>query len=556
MSSWHVIAGEWSLPGLDPAVTYLVPVESLIEIARDREPVDLPLDQVCYRHEVMSEDRLRECDTSHPCIVADGVGNPGDLRYRLLDGNHRIHKMIAENRRSAPFCVLQLEDFRHLIKRFEEYLPDWPVQPNAGGASGIGGGSEIVAETERSADGTTATAEELTTTARQRVTERRFGRAIELMNRALEIEPESVDRIRYRAWILQIVSRHDEALLDLQKLTTLVPDEEATWQNLAHSLRTMGRHKEAEAALLKALELNPRSADCMADLGTMYRDIGRHEEAADWLQKAVAEAPADAGLKALLGAALLAGGSAAAGREALESAFQINPYDRTTLAYLYIALCQTGDREAALDLTRPELFVRSFQRPGSVDASSDRDDLDHRLATHVRQHPTLQYERLGNTTRGGTHTGNLLEESPGPVAELVAWIEDRVRAYLKSLPMDGSHPYLAWTPDNWDLDVWGIVIQPGGYQESHIHRDGWVSGVYYAAVPESVQTGMEENMGGSLEIGRPPEAFCGSAAFPTQVLRPRPGRVNLFPSYQWHRTLPYESDGERICIAFDIRPRM
>lgn len=387
------------------------------------------------------------------------------------------------------------------------------------------------------------------------VSERRFGKAAECLDRALARRPDAIEWMRLRGNVLQILARHEEALRDFRAVVANTPSDAQSWQRLAHSLRSLDHTEEAEQAFLKAVELDPGSVDSMADLGNLYRDAGRHREAVEWLSRAVEGAPSDGGLRAMLGAALLAAGRPGEARPSLERAFRLNPYDRTALAYLYVALCQTGDRELAAALIRPELLVRSFQRPGSAGGAGEPDDLDHRLAEHVRGHPALEFERAGNTTRGGAHTGNLLDDAPGPVLELVEWIEDRVRFYLDELPADGSHPYLAWRPGAWDMDIWGIVIRPGGFQLSHIHRDGWVSGVYYAAVPGSVQD-ESGDVGGCLELGRPPEAFSGSGDFPAMMIRPRPGRLNLFPSYLWHRTLPYEEDGERICIAFDIRPRV
>jgi len=397
--------------------------------------------------------------------------------------------------------------------------------------------------------------EALVTQAGTLVSRRQFGKAVECLDRALEQRPDTAEWIRFRGNVLQILARHEEALQDFRSLIARTPSDAQAWQKLAHSLRSLDQLDEAEKAFLKALEFDPRSVDSMADLGNLYRDAGRCREAVEWLSKAVGGAPSDSGLRAMLGAALLAAGEPGSARQSLEKAFQLNPYDRTAMAYLYVALCQTGDREIASSLVQPELLVRSFQRPGSAGGSGNPDDLDDRLADHVRQHPALEFERPGNTTRGGAHTGNLLDDAPGPVLDLVEWIEDRVRAYLHALPTDGSHPYLAWKPGSWDIDIWGIVIRQGGYQLSHIHRDGWISGVYYAAVPESVRSEAAGDPAGCLELGRPPEAFCGTTDFPTMILRPRPGRLNLFPSYLWHRTLPYQEDQERICIAFDIRPK-
>jgi tetratricopeptide (TPR) repeat protein len=383
---------------------------------------------------------------------------------------------------------------------------------------------------------------------------RRFEAAVETLNGVLAQLPGHEEALRHRAWLSQILSRHEAALADLERLALSRPDDPEVWRLRAGSLRALGRHDPAEAAFLEAIRLDPDYVPALADLGNLCRDTGRHDEAIAWLERARRSAPADRRLDTLLGAALLAAGRIDSAQTVLEAAFEANPYDRLTLAYLYVAYCRSGRRADALDLARPELFIRSEQRPGSRPSSGgDGDDLDARLAHHVRGYPGLQFERPGNTTRGGAQTGNLLAGSPGPVTELAAWLDQQVRACLSALPMDGSHPYLGWTPARWDLDIWGVVLRPGGFQESHIHPDGWLSGVYYAAVPPGIG---ESGPAGCLQIGTPPSTFGPPEAFPSRVLPPRPGYLCLFPSFLWHRTVPYDTPGERICLAFDVRPRV
>jgi hypothetical protein len=42
--------------------------------------------------------------------------------------------------------------------------------------------------------------------------------------------------------------------------------------------------------------------------------------------------------------------------------------------------------------------------------------------------------------------------------------------------------------------------------------------------------------------------------FSTQALAPEVGDFIMFPSSLFHRTIPFSSDEERICIAFDLKP--
>jgi hypothetical protein len=39
-----------------------------------------------------------------------------------------------------------------------------------------------------------------------------------------------------------------------------------------------------------------------------------------------------------------------------------------------------------------------------------------------------------------------------------------------------------------------------------------------------------------------------------RTVRPEPGLAVFFPSYVFHSTLPYEGEGERLGIAFDVYP--
>ncbi|WP_414673858.1 putative 2OG-Fe(II) oxygenase, partial [Methylophaga sp. UBA3595] len=42
--------------------------------------------------------------------------------------------------------------------------------------------------------------------------------------------------------------------------------------------------------------------------------------------------------------------------------------------------------------------------------------------------------------------------------------------------------------------------------------------------------------------------------FPSKTIAPEVGDIVMFPSSVFHRTIPFNSDEERICIAFDLKP--
>ena len=48
--------------------------------------------------------------------------------------------------------------------------------------------------------------------------------------------------------------------------------------------------------------------------------------------------------------------------------------------------------------------------------------------------------------------------------------------------------------------------------------------------------------------------MVGKEDFPIRVIPISVGDIVLFPANLFHRTIPFQADEERLCIAFDLRP--
>ena len=93
----------------------------------------------------------------------------------------------------------------------------------------------------------------------------------------------------------------------------------------------------------------------------------------------------------------------------------------------------------------------------------------------------------------------------------------------------------------------------GGFQVPHYHKDAWVSGVYYVQLPPSV-TVADDSQDGWIEFGRGPDDIYHDTAPEIRRLPPEEGKLIAFPSYYWHRTLPFDDEQERLCISFNVVP--
>jgi uncharacterized protein (TIGR02466 family) len=90
-----------------------------------------------------------------------------------------------------------------------------------------------------------------------------------------------------------------------------------------------------------------------------------------------------------------------------------------------------------------------------------------------------------------------------------------------------------------------------GHQVPHIHPGAVISGVYYVKVP-SVVAKPDRDHAGWIEFGRPDPRHDCRVEPEVRRLQPREGRMVLFPSYLYHRTIPFATDEQRISIAFDV----
>ena len=125
-----------------------------------------------------------------------------------------------------------------------------------------------------------------------------------------------------------------------------------------------------------------------------------------------------------------------------------------------------------------------------------------------------------------------------------------LRAVIAELKQEGfaGHPVMAWASDRWTLRIWGTVLAPGGHQLPHLHPLAWLSGVYYVEVPPGLGND------GALEFGEPPPRIKARVEPDRRQISVTPGRLVVFPSWFWHRTLPFAQPGERISVAFDVMP--
>lgn len=217
-----------------------------------------------------------------------------------------------------------------------------------------------------------------------------------------------------------------------------------------------------------------------------------------------------------------------------------------------LALAKRGDPDAARALAGFDQFL--FQTvPPAPEGWPDLHVFHAALAQELRDTPGVRNGRHGTASIASLRVDEPARAATPAMRALQQLIIAHVRKAVEPLPLEG-HLWLSQRPAAAMLRMWCVMTGSEGFERWHMHPEGWASGGYYVAVPESVEGG--NSTAGCFEFGMPGK-FAGDAAaeaFGTRQVRPQAGLLTLFPSHAYHRTHPHGAEGQRICVAFDLVP--
>lgn len=342
--------------------------------------------------------------------------------------------------------------------------------------------------------------------------------ALSEIDAALEESDEHPFILSIKASILADSGEHDQAIPLFQRVLPEMPDDENTRINLGYSYQLTGNQSEAMILWREAVDLNPHNARAVSDLAYGLIESGDAAQAEHLCDGFLLRHPGEPMVLAAHGYASVAS-------------------SKNTPLFDY------NDLITSIDLTAPEGYE-------SIDAFNDD------LIKALQDDESKISNPVNKSTYGGIQTGELeLSSDPAYIA-LGDLVNQHIRAtaehWFNKLP---QHPVLARIGQDYMIRAWGTLLNPGGKQTAHIHPMAWMSGVYYVSVPEEIN---EQTNDGWIEFGTPPERHrIGGQlgeTFKPELIQPKAGRMVLFPSYMYHQTQPFQSESQRISIAFDAVP--
>jgi tetratricopeptide (TPR) repeat protein len=367
---------------------------------------------------------------------------------------------------------------------------------------------------------------------------------------AIELKPDFAKAYNCLGNALKELGRHDAAVETYEKALSIEPDDAEAHINLGSALHSMERWDGAAQSFRRALEIEPGNTDTLIKLGNVLRDVGFER------------------LNTPDGNAEPNGDAEPPWDEALECADQVLSQESANTAALGLktaALVGLDRHREWKDLSNFDNLIQ-LQTMTAPDGYDDLTAYNEAMLRHCFDEPTMIEQRYEQSLSGGKRIYNLHILTRNRLFRpLLEFMDDSIERYRDGHPADNSHPFLTRSPKKHDKDVWGSILEGEGYLRSHNHPQGWLSAVYYGRVPDAVETSGEERQGW-IEFGRPPnyEAETGEPEFP--LFQPQEGLMVMWPSYYFHRTVPFESPGEshgdppgesaniRFSIAVDFIP--
>lgn len=342
----------------------------------------------------------------------------------------------------------------------------------------------------------------------------------------------------------------DESLAVCRQLLTTHPDLAGAHDCAAVVLGKQGRTGLALEHARKAVALAPERADYAVTLARVLEQAGELADAEAALAHHAERTDAPVSILRQVGHVRLRRGRHVQALASLDGAWQRDPDDQNGIAERALALAALEDWPAAEDW----LGLHQWIRPVPIEVPAPFTDLQSflaALAEDIRNHSRLRFEPVGLVARGGYLTGELLADDTPAITGFGRSLRKAIAGFIDSLPDVPGHPFLGRVPRGEHLlHVWATRVREQGVIDSHLHEGSWLSGAYYVELPPA----LGEDGAGWLEFGQSVPGLPSPPAERLLRFRPELGHMWFFPSYLYHRTLPYTGDGERISISFDLGP--
>ena len=426
--------------------------------------------------------------------------------------------------------------------------------------------------------------------------------------KAIEIDPNHANAHNNLGVVFRQLSEHQKAKSCYEKAIEINPNYASAHNNLGEVSRLLGELQKAKSYHQKAIEIDSNNASAHNNLGEVFRLLGELQKAKSCHQKAIEINPNNAEWHNNLGIIINELEEPQKAIGCYEKAIEIDPNHANAhnnlgnifrklkkfqkAADYFVQSATIYGNAQFLECTYLANGVENYNKLLNTFAEKDSKNLRvAALASYVSTKENIKNvypfckkplnyffstnlkdefessdqfskglleisEKLESSWQlkslvknGYQSTGNLLDKPFLEITELKKKIEKQISIYRKNYKNSDDHYITRW-PNESGLNGWYVKLKKQGQLKSHIHENGWLSGVFYIKVPKPLRKNE-----GSINLSLQGFDYPYDENLPNLYYTPKPFDLILYPSSLFHYTVPFTSNEERHCIAFDLTPK-
>ena len=404
--------------------------------------------------------------------------------------------------------------------------------------------------------------------------------ALGYFEKALEIEPNLAEAHSNLGSTLQGLGRLDEAEASYKQAIALQPDFANAHSNLGNTLKRLGRLDEAEASYKQAIALQPDFANAHSNLGNTLRELDRLNEAEASYTQAIALKPDFAEAHYNLGKTLKRLGRLDEAEASYTQAIALKAdyteahnqlldclflQDKKSVFFDELDYLINQDKVSSIigslacrsalkyGLEKPNLFCAkplNYVLHNDLNTRYDFEKIFVEKAKSILNESRILNRRQTLLENGNQTSGNIFDIKNYDTNEIQNIIRVEVEKYRTKFK-ESEEGFIKKMPAEYSLYGWFISMKSGGNLKPHIHTEGWLSGSIYINVPRKLKVDSGNLV---VSLGEENDAI-GTRINEKKTINVVTGSVVLFPASLMHYTIPFESEEERIVLAFDMREK-
>ena len=363
--------------------------------------------------------------------------------------------------------------------------------------------------------------------------------AQDLYNQILKIDPEHPHAQNNLGLLFQNTGDYQKAKVFFEKAIEIDPNYAQAHTNLGTIFKELGDYQKAKVCYEKTIKINSNHTMAHYKLGVLLFEIRQYKNAAEQFRLSDLENSKSFLLNCLyklsdkfsflkeLDNQIKQGeinaliGSLTSRSEIKYRIKRSNPFCGYPLKYVF-----------KTDLTKQYNFQNTFIKPIKNFLKEDVFSSRYQsLLINGHQTPAILFNKKNEA-----------------LYKIKNIIHLEVEKYLDHFK-ESKEGFIKFWPKSYKINAWLVSMKSGGKIRPHMHEHGWLSGSIYINVPPKLEINS-----GNLIVSIDDQEIEAENNINQKIIDVVIGSLCLFPASLHHYTIPFESNEERIVLAFDIIP--